>query len=179
MNGETERAPVLSPQAIHLVRTATTANLTLSQMADQKASILMGANFVVFTVAVGQAGRGGVPPALLVLACAAFLSALCAVVAVLPAIRPGKVAPGGENILFFGVFSQMSEEEFTDRALEALASDETVMRAMLRDIHQNGMVLQRKKYRFLGLAYRVFLIGLTLTLVTFLIDNRANLPRLF
>jgi hypothetical protein len=53
------------------------------------------------------------------------------------------------------------------------------MRAMLRDIHQNGMVLQRKKYCFLGLAYRVFLIGLTLTLVTFLIDNRANLPRLF
>jgi len=37
------------------VRTALQANLTLSQMADQKASILMGATFVVFTLAVGQA----------------------------------------------------------------------------------------------------------------------------
>ena len=36
-------------------------NLSLSQMADQKASILMGATFVVFTIAVGQVSRGDMP----------------------------------------------------------------------------------------------------------------------
>ena len=46
---------------------------------------------------------------------------------------------------------------------------------MLRDIHQNGQVLQRKKYRFLGLAYRIFLAGLSLTLVVFLIEHGGRL----
>lgn len=160
--------PAFSPHAIHLVRTATQANLTLSQMADQKASILMGATFVVFTISVGQAGRGAFPLALMVLALSAFLSAFCAVVAILPSIRPPRAGAAGENVLFFGVFSQLSEEAFADRVLSQLGGDEQVFRAMLRDIHQNGVVLQRKKYRYLGLAYRIFLGGLTLTLLVFL-----------
>lgn len=167
---EPAQARTFSPQAIHLVRTATLANLTLSQMADQKASILMGATFVVFTISVGQAGRGDFPLALMVLALSAFLSAVCAVAAILPSIRPPRTGSGGENVLFFGVFSQLSEEEFADRVLAQLGDDERLFRAMLRDIHQNGQVLQRKKYRYLGLAYRIFLGGLTLTLAVFLAE---------
>lgn len=171
--------PTYSAQAIHLVRTATQANLTLSQMADQKASILMGATFVVFTISVGQAGRGDFPLALMVLAVSAFASACCAVMAVLPAIRPPRRAPGQENLLFFGVFAQLDEEEFVERALAELRGDEQVFRAMLRDIHQNGQVLQRKKYRFLGHAYRIFLAGLTLTLLTFVHESRDTLAGMF
>ncbi len=165
--------------AIYLVRTVTQANLMLSQMADQKASILMGATFVVFTIAVGQASRGEVPLSLLVLAVSAFLSALCSVAAIMPAIKPPVRAPETENILFFGVFTQYSEEEFATRVLQHLGTDEAVFRTMLRDIYQNGQVLQRKKYRFLGLAYRLFLGGLTLTLAALLVENRSALAGLF
>jgi hypothetical protein len=169
-----------SVQAIHLVRTTQQIQVTMSQMADQKASIMMGATFVVFTIAVGQASRGDFPYALMVLAISAFLSALCAIAAVLPSIRPPRSqAADRDNILFFGVFSQFSEEEYAERVLAALRSDETVFRTMLRDTHQNGMVLQKKKYRFLGYAYRIFLAGLTLTLVTFLFESRDTLMRLF
>ena len=164
-----------SAHAIHLVRTAMQVNITLSQMADQKASILMGATFVVFTISVGQASRGEFPVALLVLACSAFLSALCAVAAILPSFRPRRLPPGSENIMFFGVFTGMSDPEFTDRVLGELGRDEQVFRAMLRDIYQNGQVLQRKKYRFLGLAYRIFLAGLTVTLIIFLFESREML----
>ena len=153
--------------AIYLVRTVTQVNLQLSQMADQKASILMGATFLVFTIAVGQAGRGDVPVSLLILAISAFLSAFCAVAAIMPTVKPPPVVEGRENRLFFGVFTQWSEEEFTRRMLSVLHTDEDVFRTMLRDIHQNGQVLQRKKYRYLGLAYRIFLGGLTLTLLAF------------
>ena len=58
--------------AIYLVRTATQANIALSQMADHKASILMGATFLVFTVTIGQAASGTMTASLLILACAAF-----------------------------------------------------------------------------------------------------------
>lgn len=156
--------------AIHLVRNAQIQGLTLSRMADQKASILMGATFVVFSISVSQATSGNVPWSLTILAAFAFLSSLCAVVAVLPSTKkvdPGKITP---NLLFFGHFTGMKEEEWTDTLVEELRSDETVFRMMLHDIYQNGQVLQNKKYRFLGLAYKIFVTGLIFTMVNFVIE---------
>lgn len=156
-----------SNHAIHLVRTAQGINLTLSQMADSKASILMGATFVVFTITMGQAKNGHLPASLLVLAAFAFASAMCAVFAVLPSIgRPGPSAR--PNKLFFGTFTAMDEEEWTQSVLADLKSDEGTFRLMLHDMYQNGQVLQHKKYRFLGYAYRLFMAGLTLTVVVFI-----------
>ena len=164
---ESERRRVFSAQAIHLVRTTQQINVSLSQMADQKASILMGATFVVFTISIGQVRAGGFALPLVILALFSFVSALLAVYAVLPATKP---ASGGDrNILFFGTFTELTEQAFADEVLDRLETDEAVFRTMLRDIYQNGQVLQRKKYRFLGLAYRVFLLGLVTTIITFMI----------
>ena len=38
---------------------------------------------------------------------------------------------------------------------------------MARDLHQNGSVLQRHKYRYLAYAYRTFLVGVVATAVAF------------
>jgi|JI8StandDraft_1071087.scaffolds.fasta_scaffold170393_2 hypothetical protein len=160
-----------SPNAVHLVRTTQQINLTLSQMADQKASILMGATFVVFTISVGQAGKQGVTAAILVLALFSFISAMLAVFAILPSVATKPIPGGHPNILFFGTFTMMGEDEFADAVLGELKSDETIYRAMLRDIYQNGQVLQRKKYRFLGYAYRAFLAGLVITLATLVFER--------
>lgn len=165
--------------AIHMVRTSTAANLTLSQMADQKASILMGAQFVVFTVAIGQSGSGHYPLSLLCLALSAFVSAMFAIGTLVPTIS-AKPLPGQEpNILFFSVFSQMEEEEFIDRMLHTAENDRSILTTMLRDIHQNGVVLRRKKYRHLKNAYRVFQAGLCLTVLVFIYESRADLALLF
>ena len=166
---------IYSANAVHLVRTATQTNLALSQMADQKASILMGATFVVFTIAIGQARSGTVPISLLALAGFAFVSAMCAVAAILPSISGQAGLDARPNLLFFGTFSHMSEDAFADGILAELGDDERIYRAMLRDIHQNGMVLQHKKYRFLRLAYLLFLSGLVVTFAIFLLESRALL----
>lgn len=166
-----DNEPAYSVHAIHLVRTAVQTNIALSQMADQKASMLLAATLVVFTIAVGQAGSGPHAPALLVLATFAFLAALCAIVAVLPAVKRPAAAKGDANLLFFGTFSDLDEDEFCERLLPRLTSDEGVLRVMLRDLHQNGQVLQRKKYRWLGRAYWLFLAGLVLSGITLLAIN--------
>ena len=164
-----------SIQAIHLVRTAVQANLTLSQMADQKASILMGATFVVFTISVGQASREHFPVPLLVLAFFACISALLAVAAIIPRVSGPAVAGEPVNLLFFGSFTKLSEEEFAERILRDLQSDEQVFRTMLRDLYQNGQVLERKKYRLLRLAYIAFLAGLALTLLALALQYRSQI----
>jgi len=167
-----------SNHAIHLVRTVQTMNLTLSQMADSKASILMGATFVVFTITMGQAKNGTLPASLLVLAGFAFASAMCAVIAVLPSIgRPSKGSGSDSgpamspNKLFFGTFTAMDEEEWTQSVLADLKSDEGTFRLMLHDMYQNGQVLQHKKYRYLGYAYRLFMAGLCATVAVFIAEH--------
>lgn len=176
-DGNIAPAP-FSAQAIHLVRTVSQTNISLSQMADQKASILMAATFVIFTISVGQASRSSLSVSLLVLAFFAFLSAVFAVTAVLPAINPTPRQNERPNLLFFGVFVDLSEEEFSNRILAALATDEQIFRTMLRDVYQNGQILRNKKYRYLGYAYRTFLLGLSVTFVTFMLEQMRMLPRL-
>jgi hypothetical protein len=156
------------PNAVHLIRTTQQAHYTLSQMADQKASILMGATFVVFTLTISQARTSAAPIALLVLGGFAFCAAILAILSILPATSTKKTS--WVNVLFFGSFTQLDEEAFVERILDSMTSDETVYRTMAHDIWQNGRVLARKKYRLLGYAYRVFLAGITASLITFIVE---------
>ena len=161
-------APDYPPNAVHLVRTTQLAQLQLSAMADHKASILMGATFVIFTITLGQARGAAVPLPLLILGGSAFFSAIFAVAAVLPATRTNRDSP--LNLLFFGSFTQLGEEEYLEKLTERLRSEDSIYRTMGRDIYQNGLVLARKKYRFLGYAYRIFLVGLTASFIAFIIQ---------
>lgn len=154
-----ETEPHYPVNAAHLMRTAQLAQLQLSAMADTKASILMGATFVIFTITIGRAQGASAPLPLLILGGAAFFSAICAVLAVLPVIRKRK-AKGEPNILFFGTFTQMEEETFIDEVTSRLTTERSIYRTMARDIYQAGSVLQNKKYRMLAYAYRIFLLGL-------------------
>ncbi|MCK0127080.1 Pycsar system effector family protein [Erythrobacter sp. F6033] len=164
-----------SANAIHLARTAQLNTLTLSQMADQKANILIGATFVVFSLSVTRLLGSEITLATVCLALTAFISSLFAVLSVLP--TTGRIDPKDEsfNILFFGHFTGMDEEEWKRKLLTEFERDETVYRAMLRDIYQNGQVLYGKKYRYLAYAYRIFLSGLFITMIVYAGEYAASL----
>jgi hypothetical protein len=167
-----KRAPPrgqFAPDAVHLLRTTQQIQYQLSQMADQKASLLMGATFVIFTITIGQVKGGAAPPAaLLILGAAAFIAALLAVLAVLPSTKVPPKTNGPGNMLFFGSFTQMTEDEFVTMVLNTVTDSDAVYAAFAHDIYQNGRVLARKKYKLLGYAYRVLLGGLVLSFVAFI-----------
>ncbi|HEV2816222.1 MAG TPA: Pycsar system effector family protein [Allosphingosinicella sp.] len=167
MAEETKRRE-FPPNTIHVIRTAQQIHALLSQMADQKANMLLAATFVIFTIAIGQVRQTAEPLPLLILGGAAFVSAILAIFAVLPAADYR--GPGPANLLFFGSFSQLDEAEFMDRVVATIEDEEAAFRLMLRDLYQNGRVLERKKYRLLGYAYRVFLIGLIASFAAFVAE---------
>lgn len=169
----TSPEPSYSPNAVHLLRTAQVNALTLSQMADQKASILIGATFVVFSLAVTKLMGTELDWAVLSLAATAFLSSLFAVLSVLPSLGSVPKDPASFNPLFFGHFASQSTDEWTARMLNDLTSDEALFRAMLKDIHQNGQVLQKRKYRYLSYAYRIFLGGVAITMAIYTAEMMA------
>src|SRR5579859_4567552 len=97
---------------------------------------------------------------LLILGGFAFLAAVLAVLAVLPSVKTPALPGGSANILFFGAFHRMEEQAYIDALIDRLADNQAVYETFARDIYQNGQVLAGKKYRLLGYAYRVLLVGL-------------------
>ncbi|MDF0545990.1 DUF5706 domain-containing protein [Sphingobium sp. H39-3-25] len=161
----------LAPNAVHLVRTSMACNLQLSQMADQKANMVMGAAFVVFTLSVGQFRAGTMLLPVAILAGGAMVAAIFAILSVLPKVTRIDGPIGDDaNIMFFGIFTSLTEDAFIDRIVDRLDDDEKIYRTMLRDIYQNGQVLNGKKYRYLGFAYRAFLTGLCLSFIAFIAE---------
>ncbi|HYS53928.1 MAG TPA: Pycsar system effector family protein [Thermoanaerobaculia bacterium] len=148
----------------NLLRTAQQHHVQLSVMADTKASILITISSIVMTIALSRASDPQLRPALLTLAAACLISLLLAIIAVLPTFARSKRSPD-RNILFFGHFAQMTDEEYRDEMEHILSSDALVYESAVRDIHSLGVYLYKKKYRFLRFAYVALLFGFTLATV--------------
>lgn len=166
-----KRERKFSNHSIHLVRTAQTQTLSLSSMADNKASILIGATFVVFSMSITNLFGGGATWAVLTLAATAFISSLFAVLAVIPSVPKAPDDKRDFNYLFFGHYTALGTDEWIDDMLDKFETDETLFRTMLTDIHQGGQVLAAKKYRFLNYAYRTFVWGVFVTWIVFAYEN--------
>ena len=173
IDATTEGAPPPLPgvshaNAIHLLRTMQQHHVTLSAMADQKASIIIGVNSVVIALVVKEAATN---PALLVLAASSGLAAVLCMLAVLPKLGGGNGPAAPPNLLFFGGFAQLSEADWIDWLECTNADDHAIQVAMARDVYQLGQVLAQKKYKYLGWSYRVIIGGLIATFVVFLLQT--------
>jgi hypothetical protein len=167
--------PAAVADGVHLLRTTQQIQYQLSQMADQKASMLLGITFVIFTISVGQGRAGAAQLPVLILGAAAFLAALLTVMAVLPSVKTPPRPGAGDNILFFGSFTKMSEAEYVALLMSTIGDSQQLYEAFARDIYQNGKVLAGKKYKLLGYAYRVLLIGLVSSFVAFVTPHLMKL----
>lgn len=128
-------------------------------MADTKASILITVSSIVMTIALSRSSDPNLRPALLTLAVACLISLVLAIVAVLPTFSKKR---GTRNLLFFGHFATMSEDEFMGAMEQILTSQDSVYEAAVRDLYALGTYLHRKKYRFLRFAYIALLSGFIL-----------------
>lgn len=142
-----------------LLRTAQQHHVQLSVMADTKASILITISSIVLTIALSRSGDPQLRPALLTLAGACLISLLLAIIAVLPTFAESRRRDLERNILFFGHFARMTDDEYIRAMEQVLSSDASVYEAAVRDIHSLGVYLYRKKYRYLRFAYVALLLG--------------------
>lgn len=147
----------------NLLRTVQQHHVQLSLMADTKASILITISSIVCTIALSRSGEPHLRPALMTIAVSSLISLLLAIVAVLPTF--GRPRHGSMNILFFGHFAPMSEDEYMNELHTIVADDSVLYEAAVRDIHSLGVYLYRKKYRFLRFAYVALLAGFIIATV--------------
>lgn len=147
----------------NLLRTVQQHHVQLSTLADTKASLIITISSIVLTIALSRAGDPALRAALLTLAVACLLALLLAIFAVLPTFAPR--GQGARNLLFFGHFGPLSEDEFLSEMERVMKSDALLYETALRDIYSLGTYLYRKKFRYLRYAYVALLTGFILATI--------------
>ena len=162
-------------------------HIALSQLADNKANMLISINGVIISVMIAIVTRlGEVSWSLLpvvVLIGGSLVSLAFAVFAARPRLGGGRVTleevrNGTGNLLFFGQFTTMSLDEFQE-SLEVLVKDPKLLYQHLgRQLYHMGESLNGK-YRRLQVAYMVFFAGMagaTLAFIALYAMGRFTLP---
>ena len=150
----------------------------LSQMADSKANILISVNAIVLSVIIGSLIDNlltdpnlQIPVMMIVTVC--VLAIVFGILATRPNVTSGTftkedIANKKTNLLFFGNFHKMGLQDY-DWAMTELLSDKNYLySSMIKDTYFLGIVLA-KKYRYLRIAYNIFMYGLILAIIAFVI----------
>ncbi len=101
---------------------------------------------------------------LLCLGLGSLFSGVFAVLTLIPRSGQAKSGKQAFNPLFFGHFTELEERDYIQTMMRLIEQDRAVYEAMARDIHQMGQVLRHKKFFYLALGYRCFLLTLLVTL---------------
>ncbi|MCP5499546.1 MAG: hypothetical protein H7A25_06555 [Leptospiraceae bacterium] len=157
-----------SVQIDHMLRSLYQQTSHFSSMADHKANIILGASFLIFTLTLNMLQKGEYSYSLIALTFFSIISSFFAIIATMPSIQYGKDSsfkPNEINPLFFGSFHRINQDEYLKLMSEFLRSEEKMYEAMVKDIYNSGLVLQRKKFFYLGISYRIFMAGLILSFI--------------
>jgi hypothetical protein len=154
---------------IYALRTAQQHHVQLSQIADQKANIILGSFLVFITITQGILKNNmqcALPIWLLTIAYS--ISAIFALMVITPRFREKRVSPDSKpgNLLFFGSFARLSQDDYINMLNSKLQTNHQAREMLMKDIYQIGKVLQ-KKYTNLRLSYFPLALGIVASLIAF------------
>ncbi len=152
----------------YVLRSTQQHHIQLSMMADQKASMLLGASAIILTLIFNNLKAGQPALWMIVLGICVLFAAVFALLAVMPAVKGARWKH--PNWLFFSTFARLDEETWLKTMSDLLKDDAKVYHAICNEIYQLGMILNEKKYKYLRYSYRTFLLGITLAAVSVLLD---------
>jgi hypothetical protein len=165
--------PVFPKEVHNLLVAANATNITLSGMADTKASILMGASFVVFSISIGDIAEGRASLPILVLTTFSFIATVFGVLTVRPnrlTVTKTPIPPEKINILFFGSYTNARREDYIDEMMKVLSSEEETYRRLTADLYDHGKVLRDDKFSWLYWSFTMFLFGMLVTALAVVLD---------
>jgi len=164
-----------------LYRVTLKNHLTLSDIADTKANILLSVNAIILSVVLSSLIPKLDNPSNFYLALPTIIfilftttSMVMAVVATRPNVTSGKftkedVKQKKVNLLFFGNFHKMTLDEYEWAIDELIRDKEYVYKSLTKDLYFLGLVLNRK-YAILRWTYTVFIIGIVVSILAFVLS---------
>ncbi len=153
-------------------------HITLSDIADTKANILLSVNAIIISLALSNllpkldnpSNQYLIIPAIIFILFT-VITIILSVIATRPNVTEGKfskkdVENKKVNLLFFGNFHKMTLPEFEWAMGELMKDKDYLYNSMTKDLYFLGKVLNRK-YKLLRLTYMVFMIGIIVSVIAF------------
>jgi predicted metal-dependent HD superfamily phosphohydrolase len=150
----------------------------LSDMADNKAHIMISTNSIILSVILSILLRRLednpqliIPTFILLVVC--VVTMVFSILATRPSVPPGRFTPQdienkSTNLLFFGNFYRMGLPEYNAGIEKMMDDRDFLYGSLIKDIYAQGVVLGRK-YRHLRVAYNVFMFGIVAAVLAFVI----------
>ena len=166
-----------------LFRVTLKNHITLSDIADTKANILLSVNAIIISLALSNLipkldnpsnDYLVYPTAIFILF--SIISMVLAVLATRPNVTSGEftkddVKNKKVNLLFFGNFHKMKLSDF-EWAIQELVKDKGyIYSSLTKDLYFLGLVLNRK-YKLLRWTYTIFMIGMIVSVIAFAVAFR-------
>jgi len=137
------------------LRANLTKHMTLNQMADQKASMIMTAASLMLTISVTQYDKLDLQT-FVALMLTGGLAILFSIFAIIPTLH----VKGVLNLFYFRSYAQVSEEAFMTAFRETLVDKEKLYDAYLREIYYLGRYRLTRKYFWIRNGLWSLLAGL-------------------
>ena len=153
-------------------------NQRLSDMADNKAHIMIQTNSIILSVTLGVLIRKLednpqliIPTLILLIICVTTM--VFSILATRPSVPEGTFTKDDldkkkVNLLFFGNFYKMDLATYQEGMSRVMEDSEFLYGTLIRDVYSQGVVLGRK-YRLLRIAYNVFMFGIVAAVLAFII----------
>ncbi len=175
-NLEKDKTGLMSKGIQTMLRMTSANHLRLSEMADQKANILISINAIIISVMLGVLLRKleEVPyltiPTIIFL-CVAVTTIVISIIATRPKLGGGNfsrqdILDKKVNLLFFGNFHKVSFDEYNEAMKQMMQDTDYLYGSLVKDIYTLGTVLGRK-YKLIRLAYNIFMIGIIVSVLAF------------
>lgn len=156
-------------------------HIELSAIADTKANILLSVNAIIISVAIANLlpkldslSNSFLVYPTMILMLFSVISIILSVLSTRPNISNVNVTKemiknNQTNILFFGNFHKMSLKDFEWGIDYLIENEETLYNSLTKDLYFLGLVLERK-YRLLRITYNVFMVGIVLSALAFVLS---------
>ncbi|MCJ0743775.1 Pycsar system effector family protein [Pedobacter montanisoli] len=161
-----------------MFRITSANNQRLSDMADNKAQLLITVNSIIISLIVSLLLRRLednpylVGPTIILL----LVSLSCIIFSILatrPSIPKGvftqeDIDQKRVNLVFFGNFYNMPLEEYHNGMQKVMADKDFLYGTLIKDVYSQGVVLGRK-YKLIRIAYNIFMFGLITSVLAYII----------
>ncbi len=158
-------------------------HLKLSDIADTKANILLSVSSIILSITLtvlfpklDKADNAYLVYPTIVFVIVAVITMVYCVLSTRPKVTKTSftdddVKNRKVNLLFFGNFYKMNLEDFQNGMLEVMEDRDYLYKSLMKDLYFLGIVLE-KKYRLLRIAYNIFMVGIIISVFTFILSFR-------
>ena len=153
--------------------------INLNSIADNKSNILISVNAIIISIIITMLTRnignmsGDIFP-ILVFLIICLITIIIAILSTRPNIVTRKftdedIKQKNVDLTFFGNFVKLEYDDYLKSMRDMMKDDDHLYSTMIKNQYSLGKILS-KKFRLVRIAYNIFMIGIIITVIVFLLN---------